>query len=66
MSYLVYSEQFNALPPGARAQFFRRVRDVLTGTDSDKDFIHLSKADRTAILEILRDTKPEITTLDGN
>ena len=59
LSYLVYSEQFDALQPSAKAQFFRRVRAILTGTDSNKDFSHLSDADRKAILEILTDTKPD-------
>ena len=59
LSYLVYSEQFDALQPSAKAQFFRRLRAILTGTDSNKDFSHLSDADRKAILEILTDTKPD-------
>jgi len=35
-----------------------RLHGVLTGKDTAKEFEHLSKADRTAVLEILRDTKP--------
>ena len=66
LSYLVYSEQFDALPPLAKAQFFRRVRDVLTAVEPERDFAHLSKADRIAILEILSDTKPEFAMLGGN
>jgi hypothetical protein len=59
LSYLVYSEQFDALQAPARQQFFRRVREILTGADTSKDFSHLSEGDRKAILEILNDTKPE-------
>jgi hypothetical protein len=32
---------------------------VLTGADTSESFQHLSAADRAAILDILRDTKPE-------
>jgi len=56
LSYLIYSEQFNALQPEARQQFYKRVREILSGDDSGRDFSHLSQADRTAILEILTDT----------
>jgi hypothetical protein len=59
LSYLVYSEAFNALPPAAREQFYSRLCEILTGEDSNKDFAHLSGTDRQAIIEILGDTKPE-------
>lgn len=63
LSYLVYSEQFDGLQPAAKDQFFRRVRAILTGEDKNRDFSHLSEADRRAILEILTDTKPEFAVL---
>jgi hypothetical protein len=63
LSYLVYSEQFDALQPAAKERFFQRVREVLTGQDKSKDFSHLSEADRQSILEILTDTKPEFAAL---
>jgi len=63
LSYLVYSEQFDALQPAAKEQFFRRVRAILTGEDKNRDFSHLSEADRQAILKILADTKPEFAAL---
>lgn len=59
LSYLVYSEQFKGLQPAARQQFYRRVREILTGQETSRDFSHLSAADRNAILEILTDTVPE-------
>jgi hypothetical protein len=65
LSYLIYSESFDNLPPAARKQFYTRLRQVLDGTESNKDFAHLSGADRQAILEILRDTKPEFTELSS-
>jgi len=63
LSYLVYSDQFDGLQAAAKDQFFRRVRDIVTRQDSNKDFDHLSDADRKAIFEILSDTKPEFGAL---
>jgi hypothetical protein len=56
LSYLIYSEQFKGLQPAARQQFYRRVREILTGQETSRDFSHLSADDRSAILEILTDT----------
>jgi hypothetical protein len=33
---------------------------VLTGRDTSATFAHLSREDRTAVLEILRDTLPDL------
>jgi hypothetical protein len=63
LSYLVYSNQFDGLQPAAREQFFSRVRDILLGKDTNKDFSHLTETDRKAIFEILSDTKPEFAAL---
>lgn len=59
LSYVIYSPAFDALPNDAKGIFYRRLNEVLTGADTGEDFAHLSAADRTAILEILRDTKPD-------
>jgi hypothetical protein len=59
LSYLVYSEAFDALPVPARALIYRRLREILGGTDTSGEFQHLSITDRKAILEILEDTKPD-------
>jgi hypothetical protein len=60
MSYLVYSEAFDALPDVSRQYVSRRLTEILTGTDTDARFAHLSADDRAAILGILRDTKPDL------
>jgi hypothetical protein len=57
MSYVIHSPAFDALPDAATDIFYRRLNEVLTGADTSEDFAHLSAADRTAILEILRATK---------
>jgi len=58
-SFLIYSEQFDAVPYLAKEYIYRRLREVLTGRDQSKEFSHLSASDRTAILEILTATKPD-------
>ena len=60
MSFLVYSEAFDALPDLSKRMFARRLVAVLSGRDQDEDFEHLTADDRTAILEILQETKPEL------
>ncbi len=57
-SYLIYSEAFDELPAPVKDRVYQRLWEVLTGEDRTDDFAHLSPADRQAILEILRDTKP--------
>jgi hypothetical protein len=58
LSYLIYSEAFDALPPPAKDYFYQRSRKILSGSES-KDFRNISTEDRTAVLEILEDTKPD-------
>ncbi len=58
LSYLIYSESFQALPEVARGQVYLRLWEVLEGGDTGDTFAHLSGRDRTAILEILEETEP--------
>lgn len=59
-SFLVYSPSFDSLPGEMKDFVLRRMYQVLTGEDSSKEFSHLSADDRQAILEILRETKPDL------
>jgi hypothetical protein len=59
LSYLIYSESFLQLPGPAKALVYRRLREVLNGTDQSEAFRHLSPADRAAISEILTATLSE-------
>jgi hypothetical protein len=61
-SYLIYSKTFDGLPDEVRQYVYHRLHEVLTDkpNSDDKTFAHLSLADRTAIAEILRDTKPAL------
>ena len=60
MSYFIYSEAFDNLPDVAKDALYRRIYDVLSGKETGARYAKLSAADRTAILEILRDTKPAL------
>jgi hypothetical protein len=59
-SFLIYSPSFNSLPPEMKDYVLRRMYDVLTGKDTGSAFAHLTPEDRQAILEILRETKPDL------
>ena len=50
-SYLVYSEAFDGLPAGVKSAVYRRMIAML-----------LAAPDRSAVLEILRETKPDFPT----
>jgi len=56
-SFLIYSKAFDALPKSALDYFYRRLWNVLTGKEKDPVFASLTRSDREAILEILRQTK---------
>jgi hypothetical protein len=58
LSYMIYSEAFDAMPAMVRERVYRRLYDVLSGKDTSKTFARLSETDRRNILEILLDTKP--------
>jgi hypothetical protein len=59
-SYLIYSEPFDALPAAAKSAVYQRLWDVLNGRVTDDRYRSLSASDRTAVLEILRDTKKDL------
>jgi hypothetical protein len=49
-SYMIYADAFNALPPQARDAIYERMWQVLSKPS----------ADHRAVIEILRDTKPDL------
>jgi hypothetical protein len=58
-SYLIYSPAFDQLPPGAKDPIYKRMWQILSGSERQPRYTSaLSLADRRAIVEILRDTKP--------
>jgi hypothetical protein len=60
-SYLIYSPAFDALPARAKEPIYKRLWQVLSGEERDARYQKaLSRADRQAIVEILRDTKKDL------
>jgi hypothetical protein len=60
LSYMIYSGAFDGMPDIARERIYQRLFDVLTGKDKSQTFAGLSPADRQAVLEIVRATKPSL------
>jgi hypothetical protein len=58
-SFMVYADAFDGLPSEVRAAIYRRMFEILSGQDASARYAHLSADDRRAIIEILRDTKPD-------
>jgi hypothetical protein len=56
-SYLIYSEAFDSMPDPLKAYVYRRLWEILNDYDSSGAFSHLGSRRRTAIREILIDTK---------
>ncbi len=60
-SFLIDSEPFRKLPALVRQKILDRLHSVLLGEDSHADFAGLPAEDRLAVLEILRETCPDLT-----
>jgi hypothetical protein len=60
LSFMVYSTAFETLPAAVKTAVYRRLGQVLSERDSAPKYAHLARADRQAIVEILRATKPEL------
>ena len=63
LSYLVYSESFDGLPPCAKEYVYTRLADILSGRDQSPTFSHLSTDERRDLLEILTATKPPFASV---
>ena len=59
-SYLIYSASFDGLPATAKQAIYARLWAVLSGTLGDERYARLTQADRIAIVDILRATKPDL------
>lgn len=66
LSFLIYSEGFEDLPPSAKEYVYRRLDQILTGRDRSPAFSGLSAGERLAIYQILRDTKPDFARIAGS
>lgn len=59
-SYLIGSPAFLALPAPVKDRLYRRLWEVLSGSDTSPDFQNFPADERQAIVEILRDTQPDL------
>jgi hypothetical protein len=66
-SYLIDSPAFDQLPALAKDPIYRRMWQILSGNEAQARYKSaLSLADRRAIVEILRDTKPGLPSYFGD
>jgi hypothetical protein len=59
-SYMIYSAQFDSLPSQAKSAIYRRLWRILAGQDNSSKYSRLTRSDRVAITEILKDTKKDL------
>jgi hypothetical protein len=65
-SYMIYSPAFDSLSATAKSAVYRRMWEVLSGAERDPRYRRaLSREDRQAIVEILRDTKTDLPEYFG-
>jgi hypothetical protein len=57
---MIYAPDFENLPTQVKEWIYRRMWDVLSGRDKNKKYSRLTAADRTAVREILLDTKTDL------
>jgi hypothetical protein len=57
-SYMIYSDVFDALPANVKEAVYKRMWTILSGHETGPRYSRLSRNDRRAVAEILRDTKP--------
>jgi hypothetical protein len=60
LSYMIYSDLFDAIPPAVRDRVYARLHDVLTGKDASPVYGSLQPAERKVLLQIVRDTKSNL------
>jgi hypothetical protein len=59
LSYLVYSEGFDGLPPFAKDYIYTRFADIFSGRDQSANYAHLAADERGTLRDILLATKPD-------
>ena len=60
LSYMIYSDFFDAMPQPVLERVYRRLFEVLSGDDVSAKYRGLSSADRAEALEILLETKSNL------
>jgi hypothetical protein len=65
-SFLIYGAQFDGLPREMKNYVWRRLDEILNGRDVSQTYANMPTEDRRAVLEILRQTKPEFEAWLGH
>ena len=60
LSYMIYSAAFDGMPDIVKDRVYQRLYEVLSGKDQSPQFARLSADDRKNVLEIVRETKPNL------
>ena len=60
LTYMIYSEAFDCMPPAALDRIYRKLYNVLLGAEKNPAFARLGAEDRNAIYEILLETKANL------
>jgi hypothetical protein len=64
-SYMIYTPAFDALPASAKAAIYGRLWTVLSGAEKHPRYRTLTRDDRRAIVDILRQTKTDLPDAFG-
>ena len=59
-SYMIYTPAFTALPAEAKQAVYTRMWEILSGRDTDAKYSRITAADRAAVVDILRETLPDV------
>jgi len=62
LSYVIYSDAFNALPSYVKSQVYQRLHEILSGEDHSPAYSRLTADQRKSILEILTATKADFAS----
>jgi hypothetical protein len=62
---MIYAPLFDQLPGAAADAIYRRMWQILSGSEKNMKYVRLAFADRKAIVEILRDTKRDLPEYFG-
>jgi hypothetical protein len=60
LSYMIYSDLFDAMPRPILDRVYGRLHEVLTGKDRSPRYASRSAADGNALIEIVRSTKTNV------
>ena len=63
LSWMIYSNSFEGMPRAAKEEVYHQLNEILTSPTPVEGYAHLEPAEKKAIAEILRETKPDLAAL---